>query len=148
MKNFKAEFFVGLFVLTGVLCLGYLSIRMARAEVFGEKGYPVHARFNNCGGLKNGASVMIAGVEVGRVKSVDLDKDEFQAHVIMLLDSALVIDEESIASIKTKGLIGEKFIDINPGGAEDKIKPDGELIETQDAIDIGDLISKFVHGKI
>ncbi|MDP6356792.1 MAG: outer membrane lipid asymmetry maintenance protein MlaD [Planctomycetota bacterium] len=148
MKNFKAEFFVGLFVLAGVLCLGYMSIRMARAEVFGEKGYPVHARFGNCGGLKNGASVMIAGVEVGRVKSVDLDKEEFQAHVIMLLDSDLKIDEESIASIKTKGLIGEKFIDISPGGAEETIEAEGELIETEDAIDIGDLISKFVHGKL
>ncbi|MDA0836532.1 MAG: outer membrane lipid asymmetry maintenance protein MlaD [Planctomycetota bacterium] len=148
MRKIKAEFFVGLFVLAGMFCLGYLSIRMARAEVFGEKGYPVHARFRNCGGLKDGASVMIAGVEVGRVKSVYLDKESFQAHVVMLLDSALVIDEESIASIKTKGLIGEKFIDISPGGAEAKIKPDGELIETEDAIDIGDLISKFVHGKI
>jgi len=146
MKKFDLEFTVGIFIIAGVICLGYLSIKLGKMEVVGEKGYEVFAVFSNVAGLKNGSSIVIAGVDVGRVKSVMLEN--YRARVIINLPDSLKIQEDAIASIKTKGLIGEKFIEITPGGSEKIIQPGGRIQETQPAIDLEELISKFVFGKI
>jgi len=146
MKKFDLELTVGLFIIVGVICLGYLSIKLGKMEVVGEKGYEVYAVFSNTGGLKIGSSIDIAGVDVGRVKSVTLDN--YEARVVLILPNSLKIQEDAIASIKTKGLIGEKYIEITPGGSEKLIQPGGRIRETQPAIDLEDLISKFVFGKI
>jgi phospholipid/cholesterol/gamma-HCH transport system substrate-binding protein len=146
MKKFDLEFTVGIFIIAGVICLGYLSIKLGKMEVVGEKGYEVFAIFSNVAGLKNGSSIVIAGVDVGRVKSVMLEN--YRARVIINLPDSLKIQEDAIASIKTKGLIGEKFIEITPGGSEKIIQPGGRIQETQPAIDLEELISKFVFGKI
>jgi phospholipid/cholesterol/gamma-HCH transport system substrate-binding protein len=140
------ELTVGIFMIIGILCLAYLSIRLGKMEVLGNKGYDVYALFSNTGGLKNGASVMIAGVEVGKVKNITLQ--DYQARVVLNLDNRLKIQEDAIASIKTKGLIGEKFIEITPGGAEELIAAGGRIRETQPAVDFEKLISNFVFGKI
>jgi phospholipid/cholesterol/gamma-HCH transport system substrate-binding protein len=140
------ELTVGIVMIIGILCLAYLSIRLGKMEVLGNKGYDVYALFSNTGGLKNGASVMIAGVEVGKVKNITLQ--DYQARVVLNLDNRLKIQEDAIASIKTKGLIGEKFIEITPGGAEELIAAGGRIRETQPAVDFEKLISNFVFGKI
>lgn len=146
MKKFDLELTVGLFIIAGIICLGYLSIKLGKMEVVGEKGYEVYALFSNSGGLKIGSSIEIAGVDVGRVKSVTLDN--YEARVILILPNHLKIQEDAIASIKTKGLIGEKYIGITPGASEKLIQPRGQIRETQPAVDLEDLISKFVFGKI
>jgi len=146
MKKFDLELFVGLFILAGILCLGYLSIRLAKMEVFGEEGYQLHALFTDVGGIKEGASVVIAGVEVGRVKSISME--DYKAKVTLSLPQGLEVQEDAIASIKTKGLIGEKYIQITPGGAEDVIPDGGRIFETEPAVDLEQLISKFAFGKI
>jgi len=146
MKKIDLELTVGLFIIAGILCLGYLSIKLGKMEVIGEKGYEVNTLFSNAGGLKVGSSVVIAGVDVGRVKSITLDN--YQARVVLNFPTALKIREDAIASIKTKGLIGEKYVEITPGGSEKIIEPGGRIRETQPAIDIEELISKFVFGKI
>ena len=146
MKKFDLELSVGIFLLIGILCLGYLSVRLARMEVLGEGGYDVYATFTNVGGLKNGASVVIAGVEVGRVKSVAMV--DYEAKVILTLPNTLEIQEDAIASIKTKGLIGEKFVQITPGGADEILKSGDRIRDTLPALDVEQLISKFVFGKI
>jgi len=146
MKKFDLELSVGIFLLIGILCLGYLSVRLARMEVLGEGGYDVYATFTNVGGLKNGASVVIAGVEVGRVKSVTMV--DYEAKVILTLPNTLEIQEDAIASIKTKGLIGEKFVQITPGGADEILKSGDRIRDTLPALDVEQLISKFVFGKI
>jgi len=146
MKRFDLELVVGLFILIGILCLGYLSIKLGKMEVMGEKGYEIYAFFPNTGGLKAGSSIEIAGVEVGRVRGITLDN--YQARVVLNFPWDVKIQEDAIASVKTRGLIGEKFIEITPGGSEKIIKPGDRIRETQPAIDLEELISKFVFGKI
>jgi len=146
MKKFDLELAVGLFIIAGILCLGYLSIKLGKMEIVGTKGYEVYGVFSNIGGLKVGSSIEIAGVNVGRVTNIALDN--YQAHVVLNFPKDLKIQEDAIASIKTRGLIGEKYIEITPGGSEEIIKPGGRIQETQPAIDIEGLISKFAFGKI
>ena len=146
MKKFDLELAVGLFIIAGILCLGYLSIKLGKVEIMGKKGYEIYGVFSNVGGLKIGSSVEIAGVDVGRVTNIALD--DYQAHVVLNFPKDLEIQQDAIASVKTRGLIGEKYIEITPGGSEEIIKPGGRIQETQPAIDIEELISKFVFGKI
>lgn len=146
MKKFDLELAAGLFVIAGILCLGYLSVKLGRMEVFRGKGYEIQAVFSNIGGLKNGSSVVIAGVEVGRVKEIILD--DYQGHVVIILPLDLRIQEDAIASIKTKGLIGEKYIEITPGGSEQVLGPGGRIRDTQPAVDLEQLLSNYVFGKL
>lgn len=146
MKKFDLELAVGLFIIAGIVCLGYLAIKLGKMEVVGERGYEIYGVFSNVGGLKVGSSVEIAGVNVGRVKNITLEN--YQANVILNLPKGLKIQEDAIVSVKTKGLIGEKYIEITPGGSEKLIKPGDRIRETQPAVDMEELISKFVFGKI
>jgi len=146
MKKFDLELAVGVFMIIGIICLGYLSIKLGKMEVFGDKGYEIQAVFSNSGGLKPGSSVVIAGVEVGRVKRVALD--DYQAKVVLNIPLNVKIQEDAIASIKTKGLIGEKYVEITPGGADELIEPGGRIRDTQSAIDFEEIISNYVFGKI
>jgi phospholipid/cholesterol/gamma-HCH transport system substrate-binding protein len=146
MRKLDLELAVGLFVLAGILCLGYLSIKLAKMEVLGGDGYEISALFSNTGGLKEGASVVIAGVEVGRVKGIRIE--DYEAKVTLSLKEGLEIQEDAIASVKTKGLIGEKYIQISPGGSDEIIPPGGMIQETEPAVDIEQLISNYVFGKI
>jgi phospholipid/cholesterol/gamma-HCH transport system substrate-binding protein len=146
MRKFDLELSVGLFILVGILCLGYLSVRLAKMEVLGGGGYELHALFTNVGGLKEGATVVIAGVDVGRVRSISLEN--YRADVVLRIREDLEVQEDAIASIKTKGLIGEKYIQITPGGAEEIIPPGGKIWETEPAVDLEQLISQFAFGKI
>ena len=114
MRKIDLELSVGVFILAGILCLGYLSVRLAKMEILGGDGYEVYALFTDAGGLRDGASVVIAGVEVGRVRAVLME--DYKAKVILKVQKGIEIQEDAIASIKTKGLIGEKFIQITPGG--------------------------------
>ena len=146
MKRFDLELMVGLFMIAGMICLGYLSIQLGKMEVVGGKGYEVYAIFSNIGGLKAGSSIEIAGVDVGRVRSIRLDN--YQAQVVLKLPRSVKIQEDAIASVKTKGLIGEKYVEITPGGSEKIIQPGGRIRETQPAMDLEGLISKYAFGKI
>lgn len=146
MKKFDIELAVGLFVLAGILCLGYLSVKLGKMEIVGGKGYEIYAVFSNSGGVKEGSNIVIAGVEVGRVKSIVLEN--YQARVVLSLPRELKIQEDAIASIKTKGLVGEKFVEITPGGSDKFISPGGKIRETQPSVDLEELISKRVFEKI
>jgi phospholipid/cholesterol/gamma-HCH transport system substrate-binding protein len=146
MKKIDLELSVGLFIIAGIICLGYLSVKLGKMEVLGSRGYEVYALFSNSGGLKTGSSVVIAGVDVGRVKGITLE--DYQARVTLNLPENVNIQEDAIASIKTRGLIGEKYVEITPGGSEKIISPGGRIRETQPAVDLEELISNFVFGKI
>ena len=146
MRKFDLELSVGVFLLAGILCLGYLSVKLAKMEVIGGSGYELMAQFSNIGGLKEGSSVVIAGVDIGRVKSIRLE--DYEAEVVLVLPQEIEIQEDAIASIKTKGLIGEKFIQITPGGSDMIMKSGDRIRETEPAVDMESLISNFVFGKI
>jgi phospholipid/cholesterol/gamma-HCH transport system substrate-binding protein len=142
----EVEIAVGVFMLAGVLALGYLSIRLGQVDLFGAKAYTVFADFPTVGGLKTGSTVEIAGVRVGRVDSIRLK--DFQARVALHIDQGIPLQSDAIVSIKTKGLIGEKFVQINPGGSDKLVGDGGRLTEVEAPVDIEELISKFIHGKI
>src|ERR1041385_8638853 len=146
MKSSYLEFIVGVFLVIGILCLSYLSIKVARKEFFHAGGYEVQAVFSNCSGIRPGSPVMIAGVEIGRVRSIALQ--DYEARVSLLIQPGIALQKDAIASIKTKGLIGEKFIDVTPGGDPEKIQPGGTIHDTEPAMDMEGLISKYVHGSL
>ena len=119
MEKAKLEFIVGIFVLVGLVCLGYLSIKLGKLELIGGNVYEVVAQFNTASGLKSGSAVEIAGVEVGRVRSITLNED--RAAVTLAVDNSVKLYTDTIASIKTRGIIGEKFLALSPGGGGDPL---------------------------
>ncbi len=147
MDRSRVNIAVGLFVVLGVLALAYLSIKLGRVAIFTSGGYELIADFPSVGGLRPGASVEIAGVEVGRVESIGLSED-YQARVVLRLNTGVRLQDDTIASIKTKGLIGEKFIRLSPGASEKLIPPNGRLREVEAPVDLEELISKYVFGKV
>ena len=146
MKRSALDLAVGVFVILGILALGWLSIRLGKVELWGGEKYTVTADFPSAGGLKTGSTIEIAGVQVGRVTAIRLDN--YQARVVMSIEKAVKLTEDSIASIKTKGLIGEKFVHISPGGSDKIIKPNGKITEVEPPIDLEELLSKYVFGKV
>ena len=146
MKRIDTELLVGLFMIVGITCLAYLSIKLGRMEIIGDKGYKLYAEFSEIGGLKNGASVEIAGVEVGRVRNISLS--DYQAKIELQINSGVKIQEDAIAAVKTKGLLGEKYIQISPGGDEKIIPPGGKIRETQPPLDLEKAIGNFIFGKV
>lgn len=149
MNMAKLEMMVGVFMLIGILCLGYISVKLGKMEVLGGDYYTVSARFDSVTGLKPGASVEIAGVDVGSVSRIVLDpKSGIQALVVMKINSGIKISDDVIASVRTSGIIGDKFIKLKPGGSETYLKDNGKIRETESAIDIEELVSKFIHGKV
>ena len=137
---------VGLFLVLGILALGYLSIQLGRVTFLGAGGYPVMVEFPSVGGLKAGSSVEIAGVEIGRVESIGLA--DYQARVVLRVNRDIQLQEDSIASIKTKGLIGEKYVRISPGGSDKIIPPNGRIREVEAPVDFEELLSKYIFGGV
>jgi phospholipid/cholesterol/gamma-HCH transport system substrate-binding protein len=146
MKKVNLELAVGVFILLGIFSLAYISIKLGKLQVIGGAGYTVYAEFSNVGGVSVGSSIEIAGVQVGRVTSVRLK--DYEALVGMSIEKGVKLQDDSIASVRTKGLIGEKFIMISPGASEKYIPPGGRIRDTEPAVDIEELISKFAFGKV
>ncbi len=146
MEHSRVNIAVGIFVLLGLLAMGYLSVQLGRVSFLGGRGYVVTVDFPSVGGLKAGSNVEIAGVEIGRVEKIGLV--DYQARVTVRLQSGIKLQEDSIASIKTKGLIGERYIRISPGGSEKIIGPNGKLREVEAPVDFEELLSKYIFGKI
>ena len=144
MKRANIEVTVGLFLLAGIACLGYLSIRLGKLEIMRSDTVPVVAEFSSVAGLKTGAGVEIAGVEVGRIDSISIR--DYRAVVRMEVRKGIPLQEDAIASIRTRGLIGDKYISISPGASDRLIPPGGRIRETESAVDIEGLIGQFIHG--
>ncbi len=147
MKRENLEIAVGIFVLIGILALAYLSFRLGKIDMFQTGYYTVYAEFDKVGGIKKGSVVEIAGVPVGSVERLTLN-NKYQAVVELKILNSIKLPEDSIASIRTKGLIGEKYVQITPGGSEQYIAQNGKIRETESAIDIEEVLSKYVFGKI
>ncbi|OPX20261.1 MAG: outer membrane lipid asymmetry maintenance protein MlaD [Desulfobacca sp. 4484_104] len=146
MKKASLELIVGLFVLIGLVCLAYLAVHLGEWELFGS-GYQLKAEFDNISGLKVGAPVEIAGVEVGRVEAIQVTDDNL-AQLTLNLHKGVQVHDDAIASIRTKGIIGDKFVKLMPGGSEQLIPPGGKIRDTESAVEWEELISKFIHGKV
>ncbi len=144
MKRLNIETAVGLFVLLGIVCLAWLSIKLGKLEIVGGDYVPVHAEFASVSGLKKGVSVEIAGVDVGKVESITLD--DYSADVLMKIRTGIKLPEDTIASIRTRGLIGDKYVSLSPGASDRMIPPNGKIRDTESAVDMEQLIGEFIHG--
>lgn len=148
MKTYSMETLVGLFVLIGLLCVGYLTIKLGKLDIGGGDTYAVSARFRDVTGLRDGAYVEMAGVRVGKVEAIALDSRDNAAVVTLRIQNGVVLTDDTIVSIKTSGLIGDKFVKISPGGSDVIVGPGGALVETESSVDLGDLIGKYVFGGV
>ena len=146
MKRLTMETLVGLFVVVGVASLAYLAIKLGKLEVIGSRGYTVVAEFDSVAGLKHGAVVEIGGVEVGRVRDITLKN--YRAVVAMSIDPGVKLQDDAIMSIRTKGLIGEKYVRISPGASDKLVQPGGKIRDTEDPVDMEQLISNYIFGKL
>jgi phospholipid/cholesterol/gamma-HCH transport system substrate-binding protein len=146
MRRSNLELTVGIFVLVGMACLAYLAINLGKMEIYGE-GYQIYAIFDNVSGLKTGASVEIGGVDVGQVNSIQLTP-MYQARVGLKLRQGVKVYDDAIASVRTKGIIGDKFVKLSPGSSEKIIPVGGKIINTESGIDLEELIGSYIHGKI
>jgi len=146
MEKTKLEMVVGVFVLIGLLCLAYLSVKLGKLELIGGGVYEVEAQFNSASGLKPGSAIEIAGVEVGRVRGITLNQD--RAMVKLAVNDTIKLYTDTIASIKTRGIIGEKFLALSPGGGGDQLKPGDTIRDTESGLDLEELVSQFVHGNV
>ena len=143
-RSFSVEFWVGLFTLAGVACAGYLAVGLAGMQLGNSDKYDLYAEFDNISGLKYGASVEIAGVPVGEVAAIDL-KDPV-ARVRMQINKEVRLRDDDILSIRTKGIIGDRYIKVSRGGVGKDVPIGGTVMDTESVIDIEDVIGKVVHS--
>ena len=143
-RSFTLEFMVGIFTMLGVAAVGYLSMGLGGFEVGASDKYEIYAEFDNISGLKKGASVEIAGVQIGEV--TDLNLKDPVALITMRISRSVRIKDDDIASIRTKGIIGDRYVKISRGASPSFVPEDGTMLETESVVDIEDIIGKIVHS--
>lgn len=146
MKKSSVETSVGIFMFIGIVCIVYLTVNLGDINLLGTNHYELSARFQSVSGLKTGASVEMAGVQIGQIDAIDLNQEKQIAEVKLKIKNHIVLTDDVIASVKTAGLIGDKYIMISPGGSDIILKPGDIITETESAVDLEDLISKYVFG--
>jgi phospholipid/cholesterol/gamma-HCH transport system substrate-binding protein len=141
----KTEFYAGLFIVFGLFCFSYVALSLGGLKIFGDNRYVLYAGFVSTSGLKPGATVEIAGVQVGNVTDISLKNNK--AYLTLRVRPDIKIPVDSSAAIRTRGLIGEKFVKITPG-ADDQILAAGqEVDQTDSVVDLEELIGKFMFDK-
>src|SRR2546428_817058 len=147
MSDTKLEMIVGVFVLIGITALTYLAVKLGKLEVIGGGNQvEIQAEFDSVAGLKTGASVEIAGVPVGHVKRITLNGE--RALVTFVIKPGVKLYGDSIASVKTRGLIGDKYVSISPGGSQKELTPGSKIRDTESGVDLESLIGEFIHGNV
>jgi phospholipid/cholesterol/gamma-HCH transport system substrate-binding protein len=144
MNTSKIEFYVGLFVLIGMICVGYLFVVLGEIHWIKSDQYQVVGYFTSVSGLQAGARVEMSGVEIGTVSDICFDKEQRLARVELSIDKNIDLTEDVIASVKTSGIIGQKFIDILPGGSDTLLEPGDEIDNTESSLDIESLVRKII----
>ena len=135
---------VGVFLLAGFASFSWIAIKMGDLDLFKKESYNVSASFTSISGLKEGAALELAGVVVGKVTKIVLNEEEYEATVYMDVRKTVQLSDDSIASIRTSGIIGDKFIKLTPGGSELFLEPGDMIEETEASISIEELISKYI----
>jgi phospholipid/cholesterol/gamma-HCH transport system substrate-binding protein len=148
VKKYKMETTVGIFVVIGILCLGYITIKLGNLSLINSDTFSLYTKFTSVSGLRTGNAVEIFGIEVGRVGNLSMDQDKQVAVVELKIKKDVVIYADAIASVKTSGLIGDRYVQISPGGAEEKLNHGDSIIETEAPIDLQELISKYAFGDV
>jgi phospholipid/cholesterol/gamma-HCH transport system substrate-binding protein len=148
MKKYAMETTVGIFLVVGLLCIGYMTVKLGHVSLLGDNSYSLFARFKSVSGLRVGSSVHMLGIEVGRVERLTMDQKDQRALVEIRVQEGIKIYDDAIASIKTEGLIGDQYLSIDAGGSGAPLAPGGTITDTQPPIDIADLIGKYAFGDV
>lgn len=142
-KTLTIEFYVGIFTVLGLACLAYLATNLAGMKFLERGFYEITAEFDNISGLEEGANVEIAGVPIGEVSSIRLDGTA--ALVKMKIRETVPLRPDDIAAVRTKGIIGERYVKIIPGGHDDRLPPGGSVTDTESVVEFEEIIGKFIH---
>jgi phospholipid/cholesterol/gamma-HCH transport system substrate-binding protein len=148
MKKYSIETTVGIFIVIGLLCVGYMTIKLGKVSLFGEDTYPLYARFASVSGLRVGSSIEVYGIQVGTVMSLSIDSERQMGVVGMKIGRKTRVYDDAAATIKSAGLIGDKYVKIDPGGSGEVLKPRGIITQTSVPADIEDLIGKYAFGDV
>lgn len=148
LKTFSLYASTGIFIIVGLVCIAYLTLTPADSTIFSGGYYTLTAKFTNVSGLNPGSNVEISGVAVGKVTDISLESQLYHAVVTMQILDSVPIPVDSTATIKTSGLIGDKYVGIIPGGDDVNLKDDEAILDTQPALDIEELVSKYVFGSV
>ena len=148
MKKYTQETVVGIFVVIGLLAIAYMTVKLGNMGFLGENTYTLYAKFNKVTGLRVGNPVTMFGLNIGRVESFKLDQKDQMVVVDFKIDNGIEIYDDAIASIKTEGLIGDKFVSIDPGGSGELLKSGDIITDTESPTDIMDLVSKYAFGDV
>lgn len=148
MKKYAMETTVGIFVVICLLCVAYLTLKLGDVSFLGDKSYPLFAKFTSVSGLKVGSPVETLGLEIGRVAGFTMDQEDQVAVVELRIGRDVRIYDDAMASIKSYGLLGDKYVNIDAGGGGDLLEPGGTITETQPPVDILELISKYAFGGV
>ncbi len=148
MQKYTMETTVGIFLVLGLIAIAYMTVQLGHVSFLSDKGYPLFASFTSVTGLRAGSPVYALGIEIGRVEQITMDQKNQRARVEMWIQRGIHIYDDAIASIKTEGLIGDKYLSIDPGGGGAVLKPGGIITETQPSVDIADLIGKYAFGEV
>ncbi len=146
MKKYSVEVSVGIFVVIGMILVTYMTIQLGHVKIFESNHYTLVAHYENASGLVDGANIEMAGVVVGYVDKIIFDPEEKEAILTFKIINSLKLTDDVIASIKTQGIIGDKFIKLTPGGSEELLNPGDRVTETESPLDIEELVSKYVFG--
>jgi phospholipid/cholesterol/gamma-HCH transport system substrate-binding protein len=148
MKKYTQETVVGIFVVIGLIAIAYMTVKLGNMGFLGENSYTLYAKFNKVTGLRVGNPVTMFGLNIGRVESFKLDQKDQLVLVDFKIDNGIEIYDDAIASIKTEGLIGDKFVSIDPGGSGGLLKNGDTITDTESPTDIMDLVSKYAFGDV
>jgi len=146
MKSFSLETTVGIFVVIGIICVGYMTIKLGKVSFFVDNYYSLNAGFSSVSGLRVDSPIEINGIKVGRVNRLVMNQEKQVALVEMNIQKGIKVYDDATAAIKTSGLIGDKFVKIDPGGGGELLKTGGTITDTNSPLDVEDLIGKYVFG--
>ncbi len=148
MKKYSMETTVGIFVVITLLCVAYLTLKLGDVSFLGDNSYSVFAKFTSVSGLKVGSPVEMLGMEIGRVAGFTMDQKDQVAVAELKVGNEVKIYDDAIASIKSAGLLGDKYVNIDAGGGGDLLEPGGIISETEPPVDFMELISKYAFGDV
>lgn len=146
MQNTKTqETLVGLFVACGIAALFFMALQISNLSTYNNSDfYTIRAKFENSGGLKAKSPVSLAGVRIGRVKAIYIDPKTYQSVVEMSIETPYQLPSDTTASIFTAGLLGEQYVSLEPGGADDFLTDQGQIYITQSALVLEEIIGQFL----
>lgn len=146
MSKFNIQLVTGIFVALGIAAFTYAAVNIGGVSFREQPSYTLKARFTSISGLRTGAVVEAAGVRIGTVSNIEFDPETYEAVVSLRINQNVPVQEDAIAAIRTQGIIGEKYVKLTPGGFDELLEDGEEILETESAVSLEELVSKYIFG--